>query len=78
MLQVFSRLERLKEVTPDDLAAAEHIPLGPVCNRCNRFATDKNIAGFKFAIRRSWDPLDKEPRAGIDALCGPCFEKYRG
>lgn len=78
MLTIFSHLEPLKQFTPDDLAVADSVPMGPVCNRCNAYATADNIAGFKFAIRPSWDPLEENKRGGIDALCGPCFEAYRG
>lgn len=48
-------------------------PRAPVCGDCGREATPKNPVGVQ--LRRSWNPLDKNPRAGLDARCAECREK---
>ena len=52
---------------PDDYVAD-----APMCGRCGRKATFLNPVGVQ--VRPSWNPMDKNPRAGLDARCAECRE----
>ena len=57
---------------PQALAAEKYVPQAPLCQRCGREATVENPVGV--TLRRSWNPLDSNPRAAIDAICAHCRE----
>ena len=50
-----------------------YIADAPRCGDCGRKATWNNPVGVQ--VRPSWDPRDKNPRAGLDARCAECREK---
>ena len=62
-------------IDPEKLGQQGLRPRAPLCQRCGREATDKNPVGV--TLRRSWNPLDRNPRAGLDALCAECRENMR-
>ena len=66
MIQVYRHFD------PDALAAEGVRPQAPLCQRCGREATYENPVGVTF--RRSWNPLDKNERGNIDAICARCRE----
>lgn len=79
-MDVFTRILPIQEYDPDDRAVQQLLGrhfCGPVCQRCNQEASREN-GGVLVTLRRSWDPLDKNERAALDAICKRCQEKYRG
>jgi hypothetical protein len=76
VIDIFTHIPRMPEVTPDDRAAMRDPYSGPRCQRCNRRPTDANPIGF--TLRRDARGFDSNPRAGIDAICASCRERYRG
>lgn len=75
MIDLFTFIPKIREYDPEERASMGMYPRAPLCQRCNREATVLNPVGC--TLRRSWNPLDKNPRAGIDAICAECREKYR-
>lgn len=51
-------------------------PMYPICMACHREASPDNPIGV--TLRRSWNPLDRNPRASLDARCASCREKRMG
>jgi hypothetical protein len=76
MIEIFSHIPKVREFDAEERAEMGMAPRAPLCQRCNREATFANPVGV--TLRRSWNPLDKNPRAGLDALCAECRERYRG
>ena len=76
MIDLFKSLPKVKEYDPDERAAMGMRPRAPVCQRCNREATFENPVGVTF--RPSWNPLDRNDRGNLDALCAECRERFKG
>ena len=49
-------------------------PREPICQTCGR-ETHYPDNPIIVKVRPSWNPLDKNPRAGLDARCARCREK---
>lgn len=64
--QVFRKFD------PDAMAVERYQPRSPMCMRCGREATFENPIGVTF--RPDWNPLNKDKRNHVDALCAACRE----